>query len=259
MLIGGSLLYGYYIATNRKKLTIDPRDWGLFLQVIIFHIYIIYVLDLWALQYMTSITSAFIYNLTPFISALFSYFWFNEKITGKKALGLALGAISLIPIFYQCSCSAGALSSYGYFPYIAMLLAASSGAYGWILLRELIKNRHYSPIMVNGLGMLGGGAAALFTSWGFEHWDTVAPVSNLWPFLQLTLLIVITGNIFFYNLYGYLLKRYTATFLAFAGFTCPLFAALFGWLFLGESMSLDLAYSGILVFIGLYLFYQDEL
>lgn len=256
MLVAGILLYGYYRIRQKGPATIKPGDWHLFLQIVIFHIYIAYVFDLWALQFITSIESSVIYNFLPFVSAFFSYLWFNEVMTPKKWVGLAIGSASLIPVFINSDVSF--YHSTQCVPVIVMLGAVASSAYGWILLRELVKNRNYSPIMVNGLGMIGGGIAALATSFGFESWSPL-PITSWGPFIILTVAIIIVANFIFYNFYGYLLKYYTATFLAFAGFMCPLFAMLFGWFFLGETITTNFFYSVIAVAVGLYLFYQEEL
>ncbi len=258
MVTAGLVLYGYYRTTTHSyRVTIDPRDWGLFLRIVLFHIYLTFILDLWALQFMSSIESAFIYNLSPFISAIFSYLWFNEHMTIKKFLGLFIGFCSIIPLLYKESCGY-TFSISCLVPAFAMMFAAASSAYGWIIMRELVKHRNYSPFMVNGLGMLAGGVGALITSYGFENWSPT-PVTN-WPaFIAVTGAIIITGNILFYNLYGYLLTKYTATFLSFAGFLCSIFAAFYGWLFLGETVTADLIFSVITIVIGLYLFYQEEL
>jgi drug/metabolite transporter (DMT)-like permease len=71
--------------------------------------------------------------------------------------------------------------------------------------------------------------------------------------------MIFIANILFYNLYGYLLKRYTATFLSFAGFVTPLFAAYFEWLFFGALMPIEFFITIIIVGFGIYLFYQEEL
>jgi drug/metabolite transporter (DMT)-like permease len=71
--------------------------------------------------------------------------------------------------------------------------------------------------------------------------------------------MIIIANIIFYNLYGYLLHFYSATWLSFVGFITPLFAALYGWLFLNETIGWAYFISIFIVFWGLYLFYQDEL
>ena len=51
---------------------------------------------------------------------------------------------------------------------------------------------------------------ALGTSYVTEPW-TPLPVTDWVPFIQATMLIVVVANLLFYNLYGYLLKYYTAT------------------------------------------------
>lgn len=258
MILAGLLLGIYLLIKEWRTPTWDIKsirsDWLLFAQIVLFHIYLTYICDMCALKSITSIESAFIYNLSPFISALFSFFWFGETMTGKKWLGLSLGFASLFPALYHMG--VGSLFAYSA-PRLITLGAVVSSAYGWIVLRALVK-KGYSPILVNSIGMFLGGLIALVTSYLTESWAP-SPVTAWIPFIQATILIVVVANIIFYNLYGYLLKRYTATFLSFAGFMCPFFAAFLGRIFLAEAVSWDLLASFIIVCCGLVLFYHEEL
>lgn len=261
MVAAGIMLCGYYfikhIFFKKEKITFNiKRDWPLLAQIVIFHIYLTYLCDLCALKDISSGESAFLYNLSPFISALLSYLWFGEVMTRKKWFGLILGFVALIPSLVQDWLSCGLSGILG--AKIMTLIAVASSAYGWIILRELVKDRGYSPIFINGFGMTLGGILAFATSYFTESWQPT-PVTEWIPFIQATILIVITANLMFYNLYGYLLNRYTATFLSFAGFTCPLYAGILGWLFLGEPLPLNLLPSFALISIGLFIFYQEEL
>ncbi len=256
MVIAGILLGGYYVAKVKlwhEQFVFSWRDWPLLLQVILFHIYLTYVFDLCGLKGLTSIESSFIYNLSPFVAALFSYLMFSEKMTLKKWLGLSIGFLSLLPEFIK----AGLEVSPTLVPKLITLGAVVSSAYGWVVVRKLVKDKGYSSIFVNGLGMFFGGLLAFITSYAMESWSS--PVTDWIQFIKLTLLLIVVANIIFYNLYGYLLRFYTATFLAFAGFLCPLFTALFGWLFLGEVLSLQLIVSLLIVSVGLFIFYHEEL
>lgn len=256
MFVAGALLLAYSYWKNRSAFSIDKKDRWNFVQIVLFHVYFAYILDLWSLQYITSSKSSFLYNVSPFLAALFSYFYFSEKMTVKKWIGLLIGFSGFLPeMFFNTSSSSSFWLS---MPELVLLGAVTSGVYGWIMLRKLVKDGHYSPTMVNGVGMVGGGLLALVTSFFVEGWQ-VSPVFQWWPFIQLTALIILVGNILFYNFYGFLLKKYTATFLSFAGFTTPLFAALFGWLFLGELVNWTFFLSIFVVCIGLYIFYQEEL
>jgi drug/metabolite transporter (DMT)-like permease len=242
---------------DKRAFFVHKKDRMLFFQIILFHVYFAYMLDLWSLQYLTSFKSSFLYNLSPFFAAIFSYFYFAEKMTSRKWLGLGIGFCGFLPEIVS-NLSVHTASSLISLPEIVMLFAVGSAVYGWIMLRKLVKDGEYSPIMVNGVGMVGGGILALITSYFVEGW-AISPIMQFWPFVRLTALIILVANILFYNFYGYLLTRYTATFLSFAGFTTPLFAALFGWLFLGEMVSWTFFLSLFVVFIGLYIFYQEEL
>lgn len=113
--------------------------------------------------------------------------------------------------------------------------------------------------MANGISMVIGGTLALVHSYATgESWSPI-PVTDMGPFLQNSLLMCLISNIICYNLYGYLLKRYSATFMSLAGLVTPFFASFFGWYFLGETITWHY-FASIAVFsVGLTLFYQEEL
>ncbi len=110
--------------------------------------------------------------------------------------------------------------------------------------------------MVNGICMTAGGFLALVTSFFTEEF---MPVTNILPFVGLLAAVILISNLVCHNLYGYLLRKYTATFLSFAGFMGPLFAAFYGWLLMNEAITWHFYISSVIVFFGLFLFYQDEL
>ena len=66
MLIAGSCLLAYFHFLNPEKGRVRFADIKLFAQIIIFHIYLAYVLEFWALQYISSSKVCLLYNLSPF-------------------------------------------------------------------------------------------------------------------------------------------------------------------------------------------------
>jgi len=257
MVAAGVCLLGYSFYKNGLKVSFSKKEWHLLGQVVIFHIFCAYVFDLWALQYLTSAESSFFYNASPFIAAFFSYYWFAERMTHTKWIGLSIGCLGFIPELFQLGNGQVASYSVGILPHLAMLVAVSSGVYGWIVMRALVKEGH-SPLLINGIGMVGGGVLALTASYFLEGWQ-VSPVTDLMLFIYYTAALILIINFVFYNLYGFLLKRYSATLLSFAGALTPFFVAVFGAIFLGEQLTLHFFFSLLVVCIGLYLFYREEL
>jgi len=266
MIIGGLILLAYLYFFKRDKFFIKKEHWKLFLQIIIFHIYIAYVLEFWALKYLTSFKTAFIYNLSPFLTALFAYIFLSEKMSAKKWLGLLIGFSGFFLILANGESPEEVGKQAAFFlswPEISLLIAVISAVYGWIIFKKLTHQGGYSPLMINGVGMISGGFLALATSFLFERSILVQNakswlISDIYTVLGYTLLLIIIANVIAYNLYGHLLKKYSLTFLSFAGFTCPLFAALFGNIFLGELPNICFFVAVLLVTIGLYIFYKQE-
>jgi len=261
MLAAGGLMILYQAIFSKGGFKIRQNDiWSVaFLGFLA--IYLTNVCEFWGLQYLTSFKTCFIYSLSPFVSAILCYFLFKDKLTKKKCLGLAVGFIGFFPILMSQGGGEEISGHISFFSWaeIAVIVAAVSSVYGWILLGQLIKSG-YSPLTVNGWSMIFGGALALIHSAFVENWDPV-PVAagKYWSFIECTMLLMIISNFLAYNLYGHLLKRFSPPYLSFAGLTTPLFTVLFGWIFLGEVATAPFYISAAVVFSGLFLFHQEEL
>ncbi|MBA3958576.1 MAG: EamA family transporter [Parachlamydiaceae bacterium] len=260
MALAGVILLSYYYWKNGSHISLKTLRWWKIIRLAAFNIYLTNVFEFWGLKYLTSFKACLIYSLSPFVSALLSYFIFSERITWRKWLGLGVGCLGLMPVLLNIT-SQEERSGHFFFlsgAELAVILAAICSVYGWILLRQLVKDEGYSPILANGLSMLIGGIMSLTHSRLVENWDPL-PVTHYVPFLECSILLIVISNLICYNLYGTLLKKYSATFMSFAGFTTPFFTALFGWAYLGEVVAWPFYLSTLILFLGLLLFYQEEL
>ncbi len=260
MLLAGLILVAYLAIFKRDQLRIQQRHiWSLIL-LAVFNIYLTNILEFWGLQYLTSSKTCFIYSLSPFLSALFSYFMLTEKMNYNKWLGLIVGFAGFIPILLNQSDSEQSLKHFLFlsWPEISVMGAAACSVIGWILLRKMVKENGYSTFLANAGSMCIGGIMALTHSYFTENWDPI-PVTETMPFLECALWLIVVSNLICYNLYGWLLTRYTATFISLAGFTTPLFTALFGWYYLGENVTFSFYLSTAIVLIGLTIFNKEEL
>ncbi len=257
MSISGAILLLYHSLWNHTQLRIKKEHLWKFIQATLFTIYIPYLLRYWGLVYLSSSKACLLYNFGPFLTYFFSYIICKEKVTLKKITGLCIGFIGLIPLFLTRSFHLPENHGLFILPEIALLVAVSSMSYGWLIIHKLINKDSYSPSMTNGIIMFAGGILALLTSMLFE--DHSAYVTDFVPFITILSIIIVVSNLICHNLYGALLKIYSPTMLSFTSFLSPLFAALYGWLFMHEIIPLHFYGSAGIIFIGLALFYSDEL
>lgn len=260
MCIAGTLLLLFARFVQKAPWPRGASLWWRLLLLGLFNIYMTNAFEFWGLQYLTSFKTCFIYSLSPFLSALCSYIAFSEKMTRRKWLGFGIGCVGFLPILLSQPSSEVEMTSVAFLSLaeLAVMAAAASTVIGWILMRDLVRHRACSPVMANGISMLFGGVMALAHSRISEPWQPF-PVDDWEVFVYVTVVMIVISNFVCYNLYGYLLKRFTATFLSFAGFMTPVFAALYGTAFLSESIDWGFICSVGVVLLGLYFFYQEEL
>lgn len=213
----------------------------------------------WGMQYVDPVKACFVFVLTPFVTALLLYFLKGEKLTHKKTIGLMIGFAAVIPILLEAAHGPTHLIPWhlAMFGYLAFACAVVAFAYGWILNQEMHKTVHVSSSLITGAALVVGGALTLLVSLlvGGKELFEMQVTNDFWWLLLLFAMLTAVA----YNLYSSLLKRYSATFVAFASFLEPAFGLLYAAVFLGQSISIISFISLTSLGCGLYLFYQEEL
>lgn len=262
MLLGGIFLLGFLALTKRSAFKIQKNQLISILFLSVFSIYLTNILEFWGLQYLSAAKACFIYSLSPFFAALFSYLYFKEKMNIRKWIGMTIGFLGFIPVILTQTGSEDLMNIGGFFtlPTLAIMGAALFSVYGWVLLRLTVKDQELSPVMANGSSMLIGGALALVHSFFVDSWNpTPVGSGHGFSFVQGLLFMTLLYNVICYNLYGLMLKRFTATFLSFVGLLSPIFASISGWIFLKEPISWVILLSTGVVSLGLWIVYYAEL
>ncbi len=257
MMIAGVILL---LASKFQKqvFCIKKKELVWFTGIVFFHVYCAYVLEFISLQYLTAAKVSLLYNLTPFITAFFAYIFFKEKLSVRKWIGLIIGFCAFMPVLLTESTQQSSFAD-TLIAEILLLIAIASSCIGWIFMKKLITTFEHSYFFVNGVGMFFGGLLAGVHAYFFETLPALSCLLHNHTFLFSLFYLIFVGNIICYNLYGNLLKKYSPTTLSFFGITTPLFAALFEWIFFSESVKLSFFITVICAFLGLYIFYKDEL
>lgn len=258
MAFAGFFMLVYQAIRNPQSLKLSRQGILLIILLSILHIYLTNIAEIWAINNMISAKACLLYSLSPFVSALVCYGALKETLSAKKWLGLTIGFFGVLPCLSDCF-SWSLFSTLTASGELAMLVAVICSVCGWIILKQLVGKEKCSPMVANGYSMFFGGIFALLHSYlSGESWNPL-PIHNQVLFLKNTLLLCLISNVICYNLYGHLLKKYSATFMAFAGLVTPLFASLFGWLYLGETVSPTFFLSLVLFATGLYFYHQEEI
>ena len=277
MSLAGLCLGGYaYVHTKHRLRWHAVKDFlPLLIVVSLFTTYFPSNLKAYALAHMPSSKMAFFGTLDPFVTALYSYFFFNEKLTAKKVLGIVIGFAGMMILIFGSTPLEAQLKAFSVFSYpeLAAFWAIVLSRFGWIQAQQLLKKEVVTPVQINVIIMCLGGVVSLLTALARNQMEIRPLLEAHLPLFNLSLLkgltstelltvfltyTIVIGNIFGYTLYAQALKRYSPLFISLASFSIPLFVSLFGWLFLAESLSLSFFIACAVTFAGLLVFSSKQ-
>jgi len=261
MLCAGLIMIIYnYRKTHRLRFSYFKRDLLTIIGIALFTTYFPSLLKAYGLKGLPSSKAAMIGSCDPFVTAIYAYVLWKERLSLHQFLGIIIGFIGVMMLLTSGSLPEQSLHAWFIFswPELAALGSVVVGRYGWILVRSLLKKERYKPTEVNGLSMLISGLLALATSLVVDPISSIS-IPSVPRFLAFFSYTIVAGNIAGYGLYAYCLKKYRLTFVSLAGFSIPLFVTLIGWLFLGEQLSFLFLISAGTIFSGLLLFNYDKL
>ncbi|WP_213358395.1 DMT family transporter [Chlamydiifrater phoenicopteri] len=261
MLVAGLVLSLYTFLKSPFKIRSSLRTWVGVLTLSFTGFYLANVFEFLGLQHISAAKASFIYGLSPFLAALFSYLQLKEKITPKKILGLALGIAGYIT--YLIFGGEGTYNAlFGDFrlgtPELFLLSATCVSSFGWTLMRKIEKRSPEIPVAgLNAICMVFAGILSLVHSYFSENW-TPLPVSDASSLVKSLISLIILSNFLCYNLYGRLLRKYSSTFLSFCGLVMPIFSGFYGFILLGEKISLGLFLAVCMTLVGCRMVYSEE-
>jgi len=259
MMLAGVVLLGYYLLTTKRMHTITRNDWLLMLKTVLFYDLLAFVFEFWAMQYMSSLKTNMLWSSLPFVSALLGYYFLHERLTKIKWMGLLVGTAGMVPMMLlpdERMAPLGDLFTVS-LPELAMCIVVVSTAYGAFLVKKL-HSRGYPLVLVNGITMLIGGSLLMTVRLSSIVWYPEL-YASLPHAIAYALSLVLVYDIAGCGIYGMLLGRYTLTFLSFSGLTCPIFGAIFSKLIFHETLYINYIIAFIMILIGLFLFYRDEI
>ncbi len=256
MTIGGLILLIWAFTRTQPRCYPQKTDIKYYVLLTIFGILIPYTLRLWALQEVSTMKAALLFNTAPFFTAIAAVIFACERLNCFQYLSLLVGFAGTIPILLTGSptediISWGFLSIYE----LGLIVSAASMGASFLVTHQLVKHRGCPPYLANGISTFFGGMLAFGGSMAFEPHQIKTTFSCFFMVMLVQLLI---SNIICSNLQASLMKTYSPTFISFAGFLSPLFASLYGVLLFGEKFTWHFFASFFLIGIGLGLYALGE-
>ena len=278
MLLAGCILIPLSLYRYRFNWAYLKEDKAIILGIALFTTFLPSIFKAFALANMPAPDVALIGSLDPFITAFYAYILWGDTLTMPKILGMMLGCLGMTFLAYPkllsvilavvgittgavgdvaCAPLAGPLAG-SLLPYVAIVASIILSRFGWSLVRLLLKRERYTPPQLNSLIMTISGFIALIAAPLVG--SVSVSISSPGYFNGLFAFTVIVGNVIGYSLYGYVLKHNNITLVSLCGVvTIPLLVSLYSWLFFGTHLTIEFAAVAFVFFMGIFLFYFDEI
>jgi len=206
-----------------------------------------YAFVYWGQQHIASGLASVLFSVMPFF-VLFISIWLlpEELITFKKFTGVLIGFIGVITIFWDQLAST-ILQPMAIYGMIAILIGPLFAAFGTIAAKKYAKSLH--PIVLVTLPMLYTSISFYILSLLFER--ASQPVFDFNAIFSIAYLSLV-GTAIAFVIYFWMLRYTSAVMMSMITFVTPPLALFWGWLLMGEHISIFLIIGMILIFVGIY-------
>ncbi len=230
----------------RTPLPRHRRDWVLIAGTGILLLGVNYALLNWGLQFISSGLTAVLQAMTPVFALVFAHLLLpDEKMTGRKVFGLALGVVGISVIFWDQLTFGGRAFAGS----VAVTLGAICVAFAYVMVRR--EGKHLHPSVLTTGQMSAAVVPLLIFGWTAEgdpfalQWTRNAVVSAVY--------LALAGSVLAAWLNYWLLARVGAVNLLVMGLIEPLIAIVLGAWILGEAMNPRALTGGALILVSVWL------
>jgi drug/metabolite transporter (DMT)-like permease len=220
-----------------------PGDWRWLLLMALCEPVLYFLLETHALRFTTSAAAATIVALLPLVIAVAAYYLLRETVTARLWRGLAVTLVGTLLLTVG-----GEATDQAPRPWLGNLLEALAmlTAVGYTLLVKHL-SRYYPPLFLTAVQTWLGGLLLVPSFLLPGNGSPAALSGSAWLGLLYLGSLVSVGAYFLYN---HALSALPASRVAVTTTLIPVFAALFGWLLLGETLTLLQTGAMLLVLTG---------
>jgi len=200
----------------------------------------------WGAQHITSGMISILFGFTPIFTGLLASFWLNEKsFTLAKILGMTIGFMGLMVIFYQ-SIEIGQTMLFGM---LAVLSAAFFHSLGTVWVKSEGNNL---PVLIANTGGLVVAFGLFGLSWLLlgEKIPRVVPEYVAYSIVYLAIVGSVLGAMLFY----YALKHVSATSIGLLPLITPVTCSLLGQWLNDEVISVSTIIGATIIILGLFVY-----
>lgn len=226
---------------SRRLSATRPRDWarGAVLGTALF---CGYFFQTWGLVYTTAQKSGLITGLSVVLVPPIAWLW-GQRTSGRTWAGVVLAAVGLSLLVLG---GGEPLGPTGFGDLLTILCALAFALY-LVLLDRYTKSADFLSLFLPQLGVV-----ALLSLVGAYVWEVPTFRLSLRTWQALLITGALASTLAFFVL-TWVQRRSTAAYTAIVLASEPAFAALFGWLLLGESLRAPQILGGALIFLGIML------
>ena len=156
MLVGGAILLFYEYVIRGNWVWPTKKDFFYYAQVTTFYILLPYITRLYALRTIATGKASLLYNLIPFFTAIYAHFLIKEKLTKLKVLSLFIGFAGMLPLLYTSDPEQADIIGIFSIAEIFVIFGVAALSYGLIIIQKMVKDKGYSPVIINGMSMFWG-------------------------------------------------------------------------------------------------------
>jgi drug/metabolite transporter (DMT)-like permease len=238
--VGGASLMLLPLLAARQGLGELRREWRPVLVVGLLNSALPFALFAYAALSITAGLSSILNATTPLWGAIVAWVWLSQRLSPTRIAGLALGFAGVLFLAWDKASFKPGGSGWAILACLAAALCYGIAAsYSKRFLAQV------SPLTVATGSQLA--AAALLALPAFWLWPAVMPSAGAW--VSMALLALLCSGVA-YLLFFRLMSRIGPTNTISVTFLIPVFALLWGWLFLGEHLNPQMGISCAIVLLG---------
>ncbi|WP_338742094.1 DMT family transporter [Haloplanus salilacus] len=194
----------------------------------------------------TPAAASVMYSLNPILSPAAAVVLLGQRLDARGVVGIGLGLVGVVVIVQPSPETLTAGSTLGQ---LYVLAAAAGIAVGSVLMRRIDATLDSVPLTAWAMAL----GATLLHAWSYGLGESAAGTPTTWALALSVLVVGVPATAVAYPIYFTLIRRIGPVRTNLVAYVVPLFAALTGWLLLGEPVTLATVVGFCIVVAGVSL------